>query len=427
MERRQAAGNGQPAANGSLRPSTRHLLIALALAIQLFLGGCNVGEVAGEPITASGFIEGEEILIAPEVGGRIEAVWVDEGDQVAPGQELVVLDDALLQAWRGEAAAAVAAAEANLAHVLAGARPAELAAAQAALLQAEAQRDGARVALENIQQAVENPQDLELQIATAQAQVDLAEQNVEMAETDLNEAEVRYWAYAAQGGEVERTYALNVEAARAALEAAQAMLNGTRRYLYALYDMQDTPLTTLAELHGAEAELAAAEAGVEIAQANLEQTIAGPTEQQVALATAHLHQAWAALALVDAQITQLTLVSPGVGMIASRNAHVGETAAPGVTLLSIVNLDQVTLVIYIPENQIGQVQIGQPVQVTVDSFPDRVYTGQVTTIAGEAEFTPRNVQTQEERVNLVFAVQVTIPNPDHTLKPGMPADAIIQP
>jgi multidrug resistance efflux pump len=93
----------------------------------------------------------------------------------------------------------------------------------------------------------------------------------------------------------------------------------------------------------------------------------------------------------------------------------------------LANLDEVTLVIYIPENRIGQIQIGQPVEVSVDSFPGEVFTGRVATIAGEAEFTPRNVQTQEERVNLVFAVKVVIPNPDYALKPGMPADVVIQP
>jgi len=87
----------------------------------------------------------------------------------------------------------------------------------------------------------------------------------------------------------------------------------------------------------------------------------------------------------------------------------------------------VTLVIYIPENRIGQVQVGQEVEVQVDSFPGRVFVGQVQNIAGEAEFTPRNVQTQEERVNLVFAVKVRIPNPDGALKPGMPADATVRP
>jgi HlyD family secretion protein len=85
------------------------------------------------------------------------------------------------------------------------------------------------------------------------------------------------------------------------------------------------------------------------------------------------------------------------------------------------------LVIYIPENRVGQVGVGQEAQVTVDSFPSQVFVGHVASIAGKAEFTPRNVQTQEERVNLVFAVKVSIPNPDLRLKPGIPADATIEP
>ena len=81
--------------------------------------------------------------------------------------------------------------------------------------------------------------------------------------------------------------------------------------------------------------------------------------------------------------------------------------------------------IYIPENRIGQINVGQEAQVQVDSFPAEVFVGHVASIAGKAEFTPRNVQTQEERVNLVFAVKVRIPNPDQNLKPGLPADATI--
>jgi HlyD family secretion protein len=81
--------------------------------------------------------------------------------------------------------------------------------------------------------------------------------------------------------------------------------------------------------------------------------------------------------------------------------------------------------VYVPESRLGQVEIGQEVAVSVDSFPERTFTGAVVAIADEAEFTPRNVQTQEERVNMVFAVDVRIPNPDHALKPGLPADAVI--
>ncbi len=401
-------------------------LLAILLLATLSTGCAASGD--DSRIVGSGFIEGDEIVIAPEIGGRIAEVLVDEGDEVRSGEVLVRLDDALLQTSRGEALAAVAAAEANLARVQAGARPAEIAAARAALAQAESQRDGAAQAVEDAQQALEDPQELDAQIAAAQTQVALAEQDVEMARADLNEVEMQYnGVYRDQGGDTERTWALNVDAAQAAVDAAQARLDGAQNYLNLLYAIRANPLDLEARLHAAEAELTAAEAAVQAAQAALDELQAGPTSEEIALAQAQLHQAQAALALVDAQAAQLTLTSPIDGLVTSRSGHVGETAAPGIALLTLADLSSVRLVLYIPENRIGQVQVDQEVEVTVDSFPDRTFNGRVTAIAGEAEFTPRNVQTQEERVNLVFAVTVTIPNPDYALKPGMPADAVINP
>ena len=102
-----------------------------------------------------------------------------------------------------------------------------------------------------------------------------------------------------------------------------------------------------------------------------------------------------------------------------------ERQRPATTLLTLGELDRVTLTVYVPEDQLGQVNIGQKVAVHVDSFPGRTFEGSVVAIADQAEFTPRNVQTQKERVNTVFAVDVRIPNSDHALKPGLPADAVI--
>ena len=109
----------------------------------------------------------------------------------------------------------------------------------------------------------------------------------------------------------------------------------------------------------------------------------------------------------------------------ARSVQEGEMAIPSQSLLTIANLDEVRLTIYIPETQIASVKVGQKVSVHVDSFPARTFTGQVTFIAPQAEFTPRNTQTQDERARLVFAIKVTITNTDHALKPGMPADAEI--
>jgi multidrug resistance efflux pump len=273
---------------------------------------------------------------------------------------------------------------------------------------------------------ISNPLSLDAQINGALTQVELARQSVELQEAELEENKVRYGVYAEQGGDVERTWALQLEASRARLTQAQAQLAGARAYLAGLLAMRDNPLSRKAELHQAEMDYELAKANVEAAQAKLDELEAGPTGEELALAEARVRQAEAAVNLADAQVDQLTLTAPMDGVVSTRGAQVGETATAGKPLLTIANLDEVTLVLYIPENRIGQVQIGQEVEVSVDSFPERVFVGRVKSIAGEAEFTPRNVQTKEERVNLVFAVDVSIPNQTRALKPGMPADATIR-
>jgi multidrug resistance efflux pump len=352
---------------------------------------------------------------------------VDRGDGAQAGDVLIRLDDALLQSQRLEAEAGLATARANLDLVLAGARPEEVAAAQAALRQATAGRDGALQAVIHAREVISNPLALDAEIDAARAQVRLAEQGVEMAEADLAETQLKYKVYTkdAKGGDTVRTWDLQLQASQAALAQAEAELEGARQYLNAQLAIRADPLTLEAELHGAEVQLKLAEAQVAAAQAALDELEAGPTQEQVAMAEAQVRQAEAAVRLVDAQIGQLTLVTPMEGIVTSRSGHAGETATAGMPLLTVANLDEVTLVIYIAETRIGQVRLGQEVEVQVDSFPERVFLGEVASIAGEAEFTPRNVQTQEERVNLVFAVKVRISNPDHALKPGMPADATI--
>ncbi len=121
----------------------------------------------------------------------------------------------------------------------------------------------------------------------------------------------------------------------------------------------------------------------------------------------------------------MTLQAPRTGIVLERMVNVGEIAPPNFSLLTIADLSQVTVTVYVPENEIGLVKVGQGVDVRVDSFPEKTFSGKVVWIASRAEFTPKNVQTREERVSTVFGVKIEIPNPDHELKPGMPADAQI--
>jgi multidrug resistance efflux pump len=180
-----------------------------------------------------------------------------------------------------------------------------------------------------------------------------------------------------------------------------------------------------AQVNAARAQYKVATAAVHVAQAQVDGLQMGATPQQIAAIEAQVEIVRTALEALEVQVEKLTLEAPITGLVLARPVHVGEVALPGAPLMTLADLARVTLTIYVPVDQLGQVQIGQPVSVTVDAYPDRTFGGTVTFVASEAEFTPKNVQTREERVNMVFAVKVELPNPDHALKPGMPADAVL--
>jgi HlyD family secretion protein len=384
---------------------------------------------AEQALIASGSIEGEEVAIVSEFGGRIVGLDAEEGDEVEAGQVLVVLDTSALLAQVAQAEAVVAAAKANLGNVKAGTHPAEILAAEAAVLQATAERDAAHTVWQDARAMLEDPQEIGVQIAQAQAAVDLAEAQIEQAEARIALAKVERDQYRGQGSmEEKRLYSIynyQVEAAIAAFEAVKATRAGAGETLAALKALRKSPLALVGQVHAAEAQHKIAEEGVTVAEARVTELKAGPAPEKIGVAEAQIVQAEAAGSALQAQIDKMTLYTPISGVVTSRSAHSGEAAVAGATLLTVANLDEVTLTIYIPEDELGRVRLGQDVDVLVDSFPGRAFTGTVSYISQEAEFTPRNVQTEKERVNMVFAVKVRLPNPDHLLKPGMPADAVL--
>jgi multidrug resistance efflux pump len=393
------------------------------------LGGQAQAE--GEPaLVASGSIEGDTVSVVSEFGGRILALNPGEGDEVAAGEVLVQLDTSSLDAQKAQIDAGVAAARANLENIKAGSHPAEIMAAQAALRQVIAQRNAAEIAWKDLERILDQPQEIEAQIVEAKAALDLAETRIEQFEARLAAAEVERDQYRGQGSlEEKRLYAaLNyqVEAAQAAIDAAKAERQGAQSTLAALRTLRNNPLALISQVHAAESQFEMAAAGVAVAKAALDELKAGPAAEEVAVAEAQVAQASAAGAALEAQLEKMALRSPIDGIVTSRSAHTGEAALTGATLLTIADLDEVKLTIYVPEDELNRVYLGQEVEVQVDSFPGRVFTGTVSYISSQAEFTPKNVQTEKERVNMVFAVRVHLHNPEHLLKPGMPADAVIR-
>lgn len=143
------------------------------------------------------------------------------------------------------------------------------------------------------------------------------------------------------------------------------------------------------------------------------------------VARSQLDQARAALRTAEVRLSDLNADAPVSGMVLSRNAEVGETVGAGVAVYTLGDLDNPWVKVYVNETKLGLIKLGQKAQVFVDTFPGKAYEGWITYIASEAEFTPKNVQTQEERVKLVFGVKVSVSNMNSELKPGMPADVKI--
>jgi HlyD family secretion protein len=153
----------------------------------------------------------------------------------------------------------------------------------------------------------------------------------------------------------------------------------------------------------------------------------GPRSETIDAQRARLRGARASLQPVEARLDNMVVTAPSSGLITVRHRESGESTPPGAAVFTLMDPADRWVRIYVREDRIGAVSLGQEAAITSDTYRDRSYEGRVTFIASEAEFTPKNVQTQEERVKLVYAVKVRITgDPDRVLKPGMPADVEIR-
>jgi HlyD family secretion protein len=215
--------------------------------------------------------------------------------------------------------------------------------------------------------------------------------------------------------------------AQAQLDTAKAELDAAEAVLDLLKESYKPYKPPKAELHSAESTVEVMRAGVALAQAQFEQVEAGPFAGELDIAKALLEEAMANLQLVEHQLDELSMKAPVTGIVSQLLIKVGEVVLPGAPLATVLDPSFLTLTVYVPEAQVAKVILGDEVEIRVDAFPEDVFEGRVRYIADQAQFTPTEVQTQEERVKLVFAVEILIEDPVESLKPGMPADVIIIP
>jgi HlyD family secretion protein len=211
----------------------------------------------------------------------------------------------------------------------------------------------------------------------------------------------------------------------AALERAQAEGNRARIEFERQKRLFDREVISASEFDQAKAAFEAAEARVREARAFSTLVQKGPRTEKIDQARSNQEQAQQALELAQTRLNYAILLSPISGMVLSENIEPGEYVSPGTPVISLGDLSRVYLRAYINETDLGRVKVGQKVRLTTDTFPGKKYEGEISFIAPQAEFTPKNIQTQKERVKLVYRIKVGIPNPNMELKPGMPADGEI--
>ena len=162
------------------------------------------------------------------------------------------------------------------------------------------------------------------------------------------------------------------------------------------------------------------------AQEHYNQALEGSRKEDIAIARANLKQAQANLGLSRVNLGYTVLRAPNAGVITVRQVELGEVVSPGSPVITLADLDHVWLRAYIAETDLGRIHFGQSATITTDTYPGKQYHGHISFISSSAEFTPKSVQTYKERVTLVYRIKIDIDNPNHELKPGMPADAHIE-
>jgi HlyD family secretion protein len=352
----------------------RRLILALGLIAAL---GASYGVLAtafwhrGLPeglIQANGRIEGDHLTVASKFPGRIQELFVREGDNVIAGQVMLRIDDVQTRARVDQAQHAWSATEAHVQSAHTG------------------------LAVLNLE--------VPLAIESAQSRVDEAKAHVEKAKAVEQEARV----------DEQRLRNLLPEEAVARQQYDQALA----RWNVAKSEVR-VARSTLAKTTK---ELAQAELGWKRIRAK---------EDEVAALESQRDQLEAALNEATSVLADLTIRAPAAGTITTRMVDVGEVVIAGSPLFEIVDLDRLYLQVYVPEIQIGKIRLDLPAHIHTDAFPTQPVDATVRYIASKAEFTPKEVQTPDERVKLIYPVKLYLKeNPDRRLTPGLPADAIIR-
>lgn len=355
-------------------------------------------------IVVSGNIELTEVNIAFKTAGRLIERTVDEGDAVKKGQLIARLDRDQLVAQRAAQVAAIQSAESQLAQAETSVEW------QRAALSADIETRNADVVSNEARLAELKNGSRPQEKLDAKAAVDAAQSEVARSQRDWERAQKLYKDDDISTAQYDQ-YRNRWESATAALNSARErealVLAGPR----------------VEQVNAAKGQVERAQGALKTAQVNsLEMK---RREQEISQRRADIERAKANLTLIDSQLADTIAVSPVDGVVLVKSADVGEILAPGTTVVTVGDIEHPWLRGYINETDLGKVKLGSVVHVKTDSYPGKTYTGHVTFIASEAEFTPKQIQTEQERVKLVYRIKIELDNSSRELKSNMPADGEI--
>ncbi|MBX7166303.1 MAG: HlyD family efflux transporter periplasmic adaptor subunit [Pirellulales bacterium] len=368
-------------------------IVALVIGVTFLAGLLVYSQLIHEPTRVSGFIEADDVRVGSRLGGRVAQVLVEEGQPVARGALLFELEPYDLQERLAQATAEHAARRAEYERLTTGFREEEK-------LQAKARVDQLSARLQELQNGPR-----EQEIAAAQARLRLANAELELAQVQNKRVEALAKESAASRDELDTA----VTRLRVALENQQ---------------VREQELAVLLEGTRAE-EIEAAQAQLEEARQAWLLTTNGYRPEQIAEAQAAEQAAAAAVEVIREQLKELKVIAPVDGLVESIDLEPGDLVAPGAPVATLIDRSTLWVRAYVPENFLN-IRVDQPVSISVDSFAGERFKGHISFIARQAEFTPGNVQTPEERSKQVFRIKATLDEGLDRLRPGMIADVWLE-
>jgi HlyD family secretion protein len=376
-----------------MRVTTIVVVAVLAVAAVVGVGYYWRLHQSADELRLPGTVEVQEVRLSSRIGGRVKEVHVREGQVLRAGEALATLEAPELEAQREQVYRQREAALAALERSRNGARPEERAVAEAAVRVAEAKLAHVKAGWrdEEVEQARK-------ELAAQEAELEFA--RVELA---------RELFLAPKGASTES----KLDAARASVKRWTAQVASARARLKML------------EAGTRPEEIAEAEADVARARAQRDLVAAPTRSEDIAEAEAKVAELTARLKELDAELAETVVKAPEPAVVEVLTVRPGDIVAPNQPIARVLRADDMWVKAYVPATELGKLRLNQAVEVAIDSHPGKRFAGTIAQIATVGEFTPRNVQSVEERANQVFAVKVRVPDPEGIFKSGMAANVFV--